>query len=62
MMTARDVETIYEALARGIDAAGPERSELFLAKAALLLARELGSAERAVRLVEAAGANLAPAA
>jgi hypothetical protein len=60
MMTAREVESVYEALARGVDAAGTD-SELFLAKAALLLARELDDAARAVRLVEEAGRSLGPA-
>lgn len=57
MMTARDVETIYEALALGVDAAGPE-AERFLAKAALLLAHELGDPARAVTLIESAARNL----
>jgi hypothetical protein len=61
MMTARDVETVYEALARGVDAAGPD-SELFLAKAALLLAREIGDAGRVVALIESAGRDLGRAA
>ena len=55
-MNPRDVETVYEALAKGVDAAGP-RSELFLAKAALLLARELGDAARAMALIESAAAR-----
>ena len=57
MMNPRDVETVYEALAKGVDAAGP-KSELFLAKAALLLAQELGDAARAVALIESAGLRL----
>ena len=32
-----DLEAVYAALAEGIDAHGPEHSEMFLAKAALLL-------------------------
>ncbi|MBB5222343.1 hypothetical protein HNP73_002279 [Amaricoccus macauensis] len=56
-MTAAEVETVYEALALGIDAAGGE-SELFLAKVALLLAREIGDPERAVALIESAGRHL----
>ena len=60
-MTARDVETVYEALARGVDAAGPD-SELLLAKVALLLAREIGDAARVVALVESAGRHLGQAA
>ena len=37
-----DLEAVYAALAEGIDAHGPEHSEMFLAKAALLLAEALG--------------------
>ena len=40
-----ELETVYDELARAIDQAGPERSELFLVKLALLQAQALGSAE-----------------
>ena len=38
------LEVVYDALARAIDQAGPERSELFLVKLALLNAHALGDA------------------
>ena len=40
------LEAAYDALAAAIDEAGPEKSELFLVKLALLNANALGSAER----------------
>jgi hypothetical protein len=36
------LETVYDQLALAIDAAGPEKSELFLVKLALLAAQSLG--------------------
>ena len=36
------LETVYDALATAIDQAGPEKSELFLVKLALLNAQALG--------------------
>ncbi len=46
-MSAEDmVERLWEQLAEAIAAAGPGREALFLAKLALLLAREVGDAER----------------
>jgi len=38
------LETVYDALAAAIDAAGPARSELLLVKLALLNAQALGDA------------------
>jgi hypothetical protein len=38
------LEQVYDALARAIDAAGPEKSGLFLVKLALLNANALGDA------------------
>ena len=49
-MTARNaltidgLETVYDALASAIDQAGPDKTELFLVKLALLNAQQLGSA------------------
>jgi hypothetical protein len=40
------LETAYDALATAIDQAGPERSELFLVKLALLQAQALGDARQ----------------
>ncbi|TCS99433.1 hypothetical protein EDC36_102110 [Tepidimonas ignava] len=38
------LESVYDTLAAAIDRAGPERSELFLVKLALLCAHALGDA------------------
>lgn len=46
-----DLEGFYSALSDAIDAVGPQREALMLAKLALLLAHELGDAERAQALI-----------
>ena len=53
-----DLEAVYAALAAGIDAHGPEHSEMFLAKAALLLAEALGDEDRALRAIADAQRNM----
>ena len=53
-----DLEAVYAALAEGIDAHGPEHSEMFLAKAALLLAEALGDEDRALRAITDAQRNM----
>ena len=53
-----DLEAVYAALAEGIDAHGPEHSEMFLAKAALLLAEALGDEDRAVQAIGDAQRNM----
>ena len=53
-----DLEAVYAALAEGIDAHGPEHSEMFLAKAALLLAEALGDEDRALRAIADAQHNM----
>lgn len=53
------LETVYDTLATAIDQAGPDASERFLVKLALLCANELGSAERFAALVAAAQRDLA---
>jgi hypothetical protein len=45
-LTLDGLETAYDALATAIDQAGPERSELFLVKLALLQAQALGDARQ----------------
>ena len=40
------LETVYDALATAIDQAGPDKTELFLVKLALLNANALGDPER----------------
>ena len=57
-MTPTDVERIYDALATMLDAVGPAKFELFLAKLELLLAREVGDAARDVRLIDEASTHL----
>ena len=51
-------QAVYAALAEGIDAHGPEHSEMFLAKAALLLAEALGDEDRALRAIADAQRNM----
>ena len=53
-----DLEAVFAALAEGIDAHGPEHSEMFLAKAALLLAEALGDEDRALRAIADAQRNM----
>ncbi len=48
------LEAVYDRLAQAIDAAGPDKAELFLAKLALLQAQALGDAQLFARHVEAA--------
>ena len=52
------LETVYDQLALAIDAAGPEKSELFLVKLALLVAQALGDAPSFVDLIERAQKDL----
>ena len=53
-----DLEAVYAALAEGIDAHGPEHSEMFLAKVALLLAEALGDEDRALQAIADAQRNM----
>ena len=57
-MTQQELEWVYETLAQGIDAAGPGKSELYLAKIALALAEALGDAAHAVAVIERCGNGL----
>ena len=58
MLFRSDLEAVYAALAEGIDAHGPEHSEMFLAKAALLLAEALGDEDRALQAIADAQRNM----
>jgi sulfur relay (sulfurtransferase) complex TusBCD TusD component (DsrE family) len=49
-----DLETVYDQLAQAIDTAGPEKSELFLVKLALLNANALADPAHTRRHIEAA--------
>lgn len=52
------LETVYDALAGAIDRAGPDKSEQFLVKLALLQAQAQGDARAFVQQVEIALADL----
>lgn len=58
MLSQAELEATYDRLADAIDAAGPDRSELLLVKLALLLAQDLGDADRVADLIGAAGHDL----
>lgn len=53
-LSVPDLEAVYDALAEAIDRAGPEKTELFLVKLALLNAEALGCAEHFGRHLQAA--------
>ena len=53
-----DLEHLYDRLAEAIDAAGPERAPLMLAKLALLAAERIGDAALFAGLIEEAGRDL----
>lgn len=53
-LTIPDLEQVYDALATALDQAGPDRSELFLVKLALLNANALGDARAFEALIAAA--------
>lgn len=53
-LTIPGLETVYDALASAIDQAGPEKTELFLVKLALLNANALGQPERFQQHLQAA--------
>ena len=55
---ADTLEDVYAALADGVDAHGPEKGAMFLAKVCLLLAEELDDADRALELIQAAQTNM----
>lgn len=52
------LEDVYDALAEGIDRHGSEKSEMFLAKICLLLAKDLASPERCLTLISEAEKNM----
>jgi hypothetical protein len=57
-LTLPELEATYGRLADAIDAAGPEHAERMLAKLVLLLAQELGDAERVADRMAEAGRDL----
>ena len=48
------LETVYDSLASAIDQAGPDKTELFLVKLALLNAQSMGDAQRFQQQLQAA--------
>jgi hypothetical protein len=58
MLSQADLEATYDRLAEAIDAAGADKSELMLVKLALLLAQDLGDADRVAALIAEAQADL----
>lgn len=54
-----DLEAYWDSLATAVDAAGPERDKLFLAKLAVLLGDEIGDLARLAALVSTALQDLA---
>jgi len=54
------LETVYDALAQAIDAAGPDKAQLFLVKLALLNANALGDAAPFLANVDIALQDLFP--
>ncbi len=57
-LTTAELETTYDLIAAGIDAAGEDRAQLFLAKLAFTLANLLGDAEEVARAIEVAARDL----
>ena len=57
-LTVAGLETVYDALATALDQAGPERSELFLVKLALMNANALGDLTLVQAHIDAALRNL----
>ena len=53
-LTIGGLETVYDALASAIDQAGPDKTELFLVKLALLQAQALGDEAQFQQQVDAA--------
>jgi|JRYF01.1.fsa_nt_gb hypothetical protein len=58
MLTLPGLEATYDRLAEAIDAAGEAHSEPMLVKLVLLLAQELGDADRVAALIVEAGRDL----
>ena len=57
-LTTAELERAYELIAAGIDAAGPVKAQLFLAKLAFTLANLLGDAQAVAGAIEVAARDL----
>ncbi len=53
-LSVSELETVYDWLAQAVDAAGPGKAELFLAKLALLNAQALGDTARIRQHIDSA--------
>ena len=53
-LSLNGLETVYDALAQAIDEAGPQKTELFLVKLALLNAQALGDENRFIEQLQKA--------
>ena len=57
-MTNSEMEEIYESLATKIDAFGKEKSDIFLAKLALILSKKFTDLEEIMKCIEEASLDL----
>lgn len=57
-LSDEQLEDLWERLAQAIEAAGPERTPLFLSKLVLLMGRALGEPAEIERLIAVARADL----
>lgn len=57
-LSVPQLERVYEELAGAIDQVGEAQTPMFLVKLALLSAQEIGDADRVVKLIESALADL----
>ncbi len=57
-LSFEDIEKVYDLLATAIDAAGPEKEALFLAKLCLILAHESRDLATVEAAIESAKADL----
>ena len=57
-MSIAEIERVYDLIADGVGRAGPDKSELFLAKLSLALANLVGDTEAVENAVLAAGHDL----
>ena len=57
-MKAAEIEIVYEALAKKIDAVGKDNSNIFLAKLVLLLAKDLKNLDKVLSKIDDASLDL----
>ena len=59
MLDAEELDHVYTETCRTMTALGPDQAELFLARVALLLMKELGDSDRIVAAIDAARKSVA---